>query len=455
MSSTAADSGLPATPSSGSAVMGVLQRLGRSLMLPIAVLPAAALLLRFGQPDMLGSNGAEPGGLADVAGFGWMADVAKVLANAGDVLFGALPLLFAVGVAVGFARRSDGSTAVAALVGYLIFDRVSKGLFFDAPATDAVHKRVAQTVVGPDGKPVEVINWAAGNPTGVLGGIIIGIVAALLWQRYHRIKLPAWLAFFGGRRFVPIITAFAAVVIGVAFGLVWPPIGEWINSFGQWLADNNEVGAGVYGVANRLLIPLGLHHIINSIVWFQVPGCTVKGVQFSGDLTCYLQGADGFGSFMAGYFPVMMFGLPAAAIAIWRAAPAHRRPAVGGIMISAALVSFVTGITEPIEFAFIFVAPLLFVVHAILTGISMALVAALDGRLGFGFSAGVTDALLNIGKGNTHNFWLIMGIGLVYAALYYAIFTFLIKKLNIMTPGREPEPDVDSGETTESARARP
>ncbi|WP_155354833.1 PTS transporter subunit EIIC [Acrocarpospora macrocephala] len=437
-----------------STVMSVLQRLGRSLMLPIAVLPAAALLLRFGQPDMLGSNGAEPGGLADVAGFGWMANVAKVLANAGDVLFGALPLLFAIGVAIGFARKSDGSTAVAALVGYLIFDRVSKGLFFDAPAADVVHQRVAQQVVGADGKPVEAINWAAGNPTGVLGGIVIGLVAALLWQRYYRIKLPAWLAFFGGRRFVPIVTAFAGVLLGVVFGLVWPPIGEVMNNFGSWLADHNEVGAGVYGTANRLLIPLGLHHIINSIVWFQVPGCAVNGTQFTGDLTCYLQGADGAGSFMTGFFPVMMFGLPAAAIAIWRAAPPHRRTAVGGIMISAALVSFVTGITEPIEFAFIFVAPVLFVVHALLTGLSMALLAALDARLGFGFSAGATDALLNIGKGNTHNFWLVMLVGVIYAAVYYVVFSFLIRRLNIMTPGREPEPDVDSGESTETTQSR-
>ncbi|WP_433223119.1 PTS transporter subunit EIIC [Microtetraspora malaysiensis] len=455
MSSRSAETGPPAVPSSGSVVMGLLQRLGRSLMLPIVVLPAAAILKRFGQPDMLGSNGPAPGGLADVAGFEWVAHVATVLLNAGDALFDALPLLFAVGVAVGFARRSDGSTAVAALVGYLVFDRVTKGLFFQAPAVDAVHKRVAHTVVGADGVALDTINWSANNPTGVLGGIVIGVVTALLWQRYYRIKLPAWLAFFGGRRFVPIVTAFAGVVLGVVFGLIWPPVGEWINSLGKVIADNSVVGAGVYGVANRLLIPLGLHHIINSIVWFQVPGCSnAAGAQFAGDLTCYLQGADGFGSFMTGFFPVMMFGLPAAAVAIWRAAPAHRRPAVGGIMISAALVSFVTGITEPIEFAFIFVAPLLFVVHAVLTGVSMALTAWLGGRLGFGFSAGATDALLNISKSNTHQFWLVMGIGVVYAVIYYAVFSFLIKKLNFMTPGREPEPDVDSGESAEPVRTR-
>jgi phosphotransferase system glucose/maltose/N-acetylglucosamine-specific IIC component len=443
MTSSSADAGLPAAPARQSAVMAVLSRIGRSLMLPIAALPAAAILLRIGQDDLLGRTDNAT-----------LDKIAQMVGGAGGALFDALPLLFAVGVAVGFARRSDGSTALAAVVGYLVWDRVTHLMFFDASADSAVHTKVVQNVVGADGKPTEALNLASANPTGVLGGILIGLVAAVLWQRYYRIKLPAWLAFFGGRRFVPIITALAALILAVIFGLIWQPIGQGLSSFGEWLADNSTLGAGIYGVVNRALIPFGLHHFVNSIVWFTVPECTVGATQAAGDLNCYFAGQDGAGAFMAGFFPVMMFGLPAAALAIWRTALPHRRAAVGGIMISAALISFVTGITEPIEFAFIFVAPLLFVVHAILTGISMALVAALDGRLGFGFSAGVTDALLNIGKGNTHNFWLIMGIGLVYAALYYAIFTFLIKKLNIMTPGREPEPDVDSGETTESG-ARP
>ncbi|WP_327043974.1 PTS transporter subunit EIIC [Microbispora sp. NBC_01189] len=441
MSSTSADAGLPAAPSGQNALLTALSRIGRSLMLPIAALPAAALLLRIGQDDLLGRTDNAT-----------LDKIAQVVGGAGGALFDALPLLFAVGVAVGFARRSDGSTALAAVVGYLVWDRVTHLMFFDAAADAAVHKKVAQSVLGADGKPAEALNLASANPTGVLGGILMGLVAAVLWQRYYRTKLPAYLAFFGGRRFVPILTALAGLVLGVVFGLIWSPIGEGLTNFGDWLARHSTLGAGIYGIVNRGLIPFGLHHFVNSIVWFQVPPCDT--LHTGGDLNCYFAGQDGAGAFMAGFFPIMMFGLPAAAIAMWRAAPPHRRATVGGIMISSALISFVTGITEPIEFAFIFVAPVLFAVHALLTGVSMALVAFLDGRLGFGFSAGAIDAALNATKDNTHNFWLIMLIGVVYFVLYYVIFSFLIKKLNIMTPGREPEPDVDSGESAETARAR-
>ncbi|GGO12232.1 PTS sugar transporter subunit IIA [Microbispora rosea subsp. aerata] len=443
MSSTSADAGLPAAPSSQNAVMTALSRIGRSLMLPIAALPAAALLLRLGQDDLLGRTDNAT-----------LDKIAQVIGGAGGALFDALPLLFAIGVAVGFARRADGSTALAAVVGYLVWDRVTHLMFFDAAADSAVHKKVAQSVLGADGQPSEVLNLASANPTGVLGGILMGLVAAVLWQRYYRTKLPAYLAFFGGRRFVPILTALAGLVLGVVFGLIWPPIGQGLSNFGDWLATHSTLGAGIYGIVNRGLIPFGLHHFVNSIVWFTVPECTVGATQAAGDLNCYFAGQDGAGAFMAGFFPVMMFGLPAAALAMWRSAPVNRRAAIGSIMISTAAISFVTGITEPIEFAFIFVAPVLFAVHALLTGVSMALVAALDGRLGFGFSAGAIDAVLNATKDNTHNFWLIMLIGVVYFVLYYVIFSFLIKKLNIMTPGREPEPDVDSGESADSARAR-
>ncbi|WP_344491626.1 PTS transporter subunit EIIC [Nonomuraea monospora] len=422
--------------------MTVLQRLGRSLMLPIAALPAAALLQRFGQPDMLGSNGAEPGGLADVAGMAWMNEVAAVLAAAGAALFDNLPLLFAVGVAIGFARKSDGSTALAAVVGYLVFDRVTKVMFFGSDIRDTVAVRVA------DAQGIrEIVDNGVQNPTKVLGGIVIGLVTALLWQRFHRIKLPSWLAFFGGRRFVPIITSIVALLLGVAFGWLWPVIGEWIRHAGEALAAIGPIGTGIYGLINRLLIPLGLHHFVNSVVWYVVPQCDVGGKVLGGDWNCYFGGAPHSGQFMAGFFPVMMFALPAAALAMWRAAPAHRRATVGGIMLSAALASFVTGITEPIEFAFIFVAPLLLVVHAILTGLAMALTTLIGGQLGFGFSAGLLDLLLNASKSNTENLPGILVLGVVYGAVYYVVFTFLIRRLNIMTPGREPEPDLDSGET--------
>ncbi|MFI7638632.1 PTS transporter subunit EIIC [Nonomuraea sp. NPDC049400] len=431
-----------ARPSPFARVMTVLQRLGRSLMLPIAALPAAALLLRFGQPDMLGSNGAEPGGLADVAGFAWMNQVAEVLAAAGAALLENLPLLFAVGVAIGFARKSDGSTALAAVVGYLVFDRVSKVMFFGSDIRDTVLIKEVQAQ-----GVKEVIDYGMQNPTKVLGGIVMGLVTALLWQRFHRIKLPSWLAFFGGRRFVPIITSIVALVIGVLFGWLWPVLGDWIRHAGEALTSIGPIGTGIYGLVNRLLIPLGLHHFVNSVVWYVVPQCEVGGRVLGGDWNCYFGGAPHSGQFMAGFFPIMMFALPAAALAMWRAAPAHRRATVGGIMLSAALASFVTGITEPIEFAFIFVAPLLLVVHAVLTGLAMALTTLIGGQLGFGFSAGLLDMLLNASKSNTENLPGILILGVVYGVVYYVVFTFLIRKLNIMTPGREPEPDVDSGET--------
>ncbi|MEV4804875.1 PTS transporter subunit EIIC [Nonomuraea sp. NPDC049421] len=431
-----------ARPSPFARTMSVLQRLGRSLMLPIAALPASALLQRFGQPDMLGANGAEPGGLADVAGLAWMSQVAEVLEAAGAALFENLPLLFAVGVAIGFARKSDGSTALAAVVGYLVFDRVTKVMF----AGSDIKETVLIKEVQPDGIK-EMINYGLQNPTRVLGGIVIGLLAALLWQRFHRIKLPAWLAFFGGRRFVPIVTSIAALLIGVLFGWLWPVIGEWISHAGEALASIGPVGTGVYGLINRLLIPLGLHHFANSVVWYVVPQCEVNGRVLGGDWNCYFGGDPHSGEFMAGFFPIMMFALPAAALAMWRAAPKHRRATVGGIMLSAALASFVTGITEPIEFAFIFVAPLLLVVHAVLTGLAMAVTTLIGGQLGFGFSAGLLDLLLNASKSNTENLAGILAIGAVYGVLYYAVFTFLIRRLNIQTPGREPEPDVDSGET--------
>ncbi|MET8001476.1 PTS transporter subunit EIIC [Nonomuraea glycinis] len=430
-----------ARPSPFSRLMNVLQRLGRSLMLPIAALPAAALLLRFGQPDMLGSNGAAPGGLADVSGLAWMNQVAEVLAAAGAALFENLPLLFAVGVAIGFARKSDGTTALAAVVGYLVFDRVTKVMFFGSAIRETVVIKEAQAQ-----GIIEIINYGMQNPTKVLGGIMMGLVTALLWQRFHRIKLPSWLAFFGGRRFVPIVTSFAALVLGVLIGWIWPTLGEWIGQAGEVLTTLGPLGTGLYGLINRLLIPLGLHHFVNSIVWHVVPQCEVGGRVLGGDWNCYFGGAPVSGQFMAGFFPIMMFALPAAALAMWRAAPAHRRATVGGIMLSAALASLVTGITEPIEFAFIFVAPLLLVVHAVLTGLAMALTTLIGGQLGFGFSAGLLDMLLNAGKSNTQNLPGILLIGLVYAVVYYVVFSFLIRRMNIMTPGREPEADVDSGE---------
>ncbi|MGW4423586.1 PTS transporter subunit EIIC [Streptosporangium sp. NPDC004631] len=441
MSSLSADADLPAASPTGSAVMAVLQRLGRSLMLPIAVLPAAGLLLRLGQDDLVGRTDNV---LLD--------NVAHILGTAGGTLFDNLALLFAVGVAIGFARKSDGSTALAALVGYLVFHAVSMTMFFNL--FDAGLRKTISTEIfdrSHPGVPGVVLNLGAQNPTRVLGGIVMGLVSALLWQRFHRTRLPTWLAFFSGRRLVPVLTAFAGLVLGVIFGAVWPVIGSGLGAFGNWLAANSTVGAGVYGMANRALLPLGLHHIVNNVVWTQVPGCVVGGKQLAGDLVCFNNGAVGYGGFEAGLYPVLMFGLPAAAIAIWRAAPPHRRTAVGSIMISGALTAFLTGITEPIEFAFVFVAPILFVVHIVLTGISLAVASALGAKLAFSFSSGLIDLGLYGTAPNARNVPIILVMGLIYAVIYYTVFSFLIRRLNLATPGREPQ-EADPPSSTATAR---
>ncbi|MEU8343883.1 PTS system, N-acetylglucosamine-specific IIC component [Actinomadura meyerae] len=419
MTATTVDS----APRRGSSTLAVLQRIGRSLMLPIAVLPAAALLLRFGQADMLGADG-----------LGWDR-VAEIVGEAGNALFAALPLLFAVGVAIGFAKKSDGSTALAAVVGYLVFDRVSKIMFSH---TDELQGNVLITKV-TDEAQAQVIDWGAKNPTDVLGGILMGVIAALLYQRYYRIKLPTWLAFFGGRRFVPIITAVAGLALGIAIGFIWPLLGSWLTDAGEWITGAGAAGAGIYGVINRLLLPFGLHHIPNSLIWFVFGDYNTADGVVHGEINRYLAGDPDAGGFLAGFFPVLMFGLPGAALAMWHAAPKHRRPAVGGIMISAALTAFVTGVTEPIEFAFMFVAPVLYGVHVVLTGISMAVLEAAGAKLGFGFSAGGIDLLLNARKDNTSGLLLILGMGVLYFFLYYFIFRFLITRFNFATPGREPE----------------
>ncbi|MDT0186509.1 PTS transporter subunit EIIC [Microbacterium sp. ARD31] len=384
-----------------------VQKFGRSLMLPIAALPVAALLLRLGQPDLLGADG-----------LGWV-DVAAVIGAAGNALFANLPLLFAVGIAIGMAKKADGSTALAAVVGYLVFKGVGDAMspvILGAPEGDAEQ---------------QLINY------GVLGGIVAGLVSAWLWQRYHRISLPPYLAFFGGRRFVPIITAFAMLVISVLMSFVYPAFDSGITSLGEWVTDNSVLGGFVYGTLNRLLIPLGLHHILNNPPWFIFGEYTSGGETYHGDIARFLAGDPTAGAFMTGFFPIMMFALPAAALAIWHEAkPAHKK-AVGGIMLSAALTAFLTGVTEPLEFAFMFVAWPLYVMHAVLTGTSLALVNAIGIKDGFGFSAGLFDYALNFNIATDP--LLLIPIGLGYAAIYYFLFRFVIRKWNLKTPGREDE----------------
>ena len=367
-----------------------LVQLGKALMLPIAVLPVAGLLLRLGQPDLL-----------DIA----------FLAAAGNAVFSNLPVIFALGVAIGFAHENHGAAALAAYVGYVIQTSALKVL---DPSCDM----------------------------GVLGGIIAGVTAGLLYNKYRNVQLPSYLAFFGGKRFVPIITGGACLLIACAAYFIWPRIGKAISAFGDWTIQSGNIGLFFYGTANRLLIPLGLHHIINNLVWFQFGEFTAlqNGVQsvVQGDLTRFFAGDPAAGAFMAGFFPIMMFGLPAACLAMIRTADTARKKAIAGLLLSMALTSFLTGITEPIEFSFMFLAFPLYVLHAVLTGASLVIMNMLNVKLGFTFSAGLFDYILGYGLGT--NGWYLLPVGLAYGVAYYLLFVWAIRKWDLKTPGREDTP---------------
>ncbi len=273
---------------------------------------------------------------------------------------------------------------------------------------------------------------------GVLSGLIIGVIAGLLYNRYKDIKLPEWLAFFGGKRFVPIVTGLVALVLAAVFGLIWPPIQQGINFVGHWLIGSGEIGLFIYGVLNRLLLVTGLHHILNNLVWFVFGDFTnAAGAVVHGDLNRFFAGDPQAGSFMTGFFPVMMFGLPAACFAIYRNARPESRHLVGGMLLSMALTAFLTGVTEPIEFSFMFLAPVLYGVHAVLTGVSLALMHALDVKAGFTFSGGAFDYVLSYGI--SKNFWIVIPVGICYFAVYYSLFSFFIRRFNLATMGREPQ----------------
>ncbi|MGW6141011.1 PTS transporter subunit EIIC [Streptomyces sp. NPDC055144] len=411
---TTASAAPAAAKKKGAGAMAVMQRIGRSLMLPVAVLPAAALLVRFGQPDMLGRDSFPT----------FITKLASYMSAGGGALLDNMPLLFCVGIAIGFAKKSDGSTALAAVVGYLVFQKVL------ATFTDSSLPKVAAVA---DGK---IVMNAAPVNAGVLGGVVMGVVVALLYQKFYRTKLPDWAGFFGGRRLVPILSAFAGLVIGIVFGLIWPVLGTGLHNFGEWLVGSGAVGAGIFGVANRALIPIGMHHLLNSFPWFQAGSYEGK----SGDIARFLQGDPSAGQFMTGFFPIMMFALPAACLAIVHCARPERRKVVGGMMFSLAATAFVTGVTEPIEFTFMFIAPALYAIHAVLTGVSMALTWALGMKDGFGFSAGAVDYFLNLGIAT--NPWGLALVGLCFAVVYYVIFRFAITKFNIPTPGRESDEEL-------------
>lgn len=420
-------------------IFGVLQKVGKALMLPVAILPAAGILLAFG-------NALQNPTLVDIAPFlnnSGVEMVASVMEDAGNIIFGNLSLLFAVGVAVGLAG-GEGVAGLAAIIGFLIMN-VTMG-----------------TVLGIDAKDLKgSTEYAAvlGIPTlqtGVFGGIIVGIVAASMYNRFFEIELPSYLGFFAGKRFVPIATAASAVILGLIMIIIWPPIQHGLNVFSEnMLGANLTLSAFIFGLIERSLIPFGLHHIFYSPFWFEFGSYTTKaGTIVKGDQAIFMsQIKDGVqnltaGTFMVGKFPFMMFGLPAAALAIYHEARPEKKAIVGGLMGSAALTSFLTGITEPLEFSFLFVAPILFGIHAVFAGLSFMTMHLLNVKVGMTFSGELIDYVL-FGLINPQtNAWIIIPVGLVFAVIYYFGFRFAIRKFNLKTPGREDETEESDSSST-------
>ncbi|WP_106765940.1 PTS transporter subunit EIIC [Paenibacillus faecalis] len=391
-------------------MLAKLQKLGKSLMLPVATLPAAGILQGLAlidyQKDIpLGAVGA------------FLNQYVTPFMGAGAaVIFGNLALIFAIGVAIGFA--GDAVAALSALIGYLVLE----GVLARIP--------LQMSFIADDVK----LNM------GVLGGILIGIWSAYLYNKYHNIRMPDWLGFFAGKRFVPIITAVTTMVLATLVGMIWYPIQLAIAVFGNWVVELGGIGAFIFGTANRLLIPTGLHHVLNTIAWFQIGEFTnAAGEVVQGDLSRFFAGDPTAGMFMSGFFPIMMFAMPAAALAFVHTAKPSKRKIVGSLVIGSAVASFLTGITEPLEFTFMFLAPVLYVVHAILTGLSGLVMYLLDVHLGFAFSAGLIDFLVNL-KLST-NAWMLIPVGLAFGLVYYFLFRIIIVKLNLKTPGREDDED--------------
>jgi PTS system N-acetylglucosamine-specific IIC component len=388
-----------------------LQRLGKSLMLPIAVLPAAGILLRLGQDDLLGG--------INVPVIGPFFDA---MSAAGGALFTNLPLLFAVGVAIGFARKADGSTALSAVVGYLVMQAVFKTM-----------SPVVLNGVLDKGGDQALIDYS------VFGGIVVGLITAALFDRYHTIQLPAYLGFFGGRRFVPIAVSLATLIVAFAMSYFYPLFDAGLTGLGHFIGGSGALGAFVYGFANRMLIPVGLHHILNSYVWFIYGSYPTGEGVVTGELSRFAAGDPTAGLLTSGFYPILMFGLPGAALAMIQVANKKQKKVALGILSAAALTAFLTGVTEPLEFSFMFVAFPLYIVHAILTGLSLAIAYLLDIHLGFSFSAGLVDLLLYCTAPAAKNIPLLVVVGIGFSLVYYLLFRFVIVRWNMRTPGREVE----------------
>ncbi|MDR7939264.1 N-acetylglucosamine-specific PTS transporter subunit IIBC [Enterobacter soli] len=391
-------------------ILGYLQKVGRALMVPVATLPAAAILMGIGywiDPISWGGDNA----------------LAALFIKSGAAIIEHMSVLFAIGVAYGMSKDKDGAAALTGFVGFLVLTTLC------SPAAVSMIQKI----------PLDQVPAAFGKIENQFVGILVGIISAELYNRFSGVELPKALSFFSGRRLVPILTSFLMIVVAFIMMYIWPVIFDGLVNFGEHIQKLGSVGAGVYAFFNRLLIPVGLHHALNSVFWFDVAGIN--------DIPNFLGGAQSIeagkavvgitGRYQAGFFPIMMFGLPGAALAIYHCARPENKAKVLGIMMAGAFAAFFTGITEPLEFSFMFVAPVLYVIHAVLTGISVFIAASMQWIAGFGFSAGLVDMVLSSRNPLATHWWMLIPQGLVFFAIYYVVFRFTITKFNLMTPGRE------------------
>lgn len=391
-------------------ILGYMQKVGRALMVPVAVLPAAAILMGIGY-------------WIDPNGWGGGSPMAAFLIKAGAAVIENMSVLFAVGVAYGMSKDKDGAAALSGLVGFLVVTTLL------SPGA------VAQI----QGIPLADVPFAFNKIDNQFVGILVGIISAELYNKFSGVELHKALAFFSGRRLVPIVVSVVMIVVSFVLMAIWPVIFSGLQSFGEAIAGLGDVGAGLYAFFNRLLIPVGLHHALNSVFWFDVAGIN--------DIPNFLSGQSGIdagtaiigktGMYQAGFFPIMMFGLPGAALAIYSAAKVENKEKTASIMLAAALASFFTGVTEPLEFSFMFVAPLLYVIHALLTGISVYFAASMEWMAGFGFSAGLVDLILSSSNPLATKWYMLIVQGIAFFFIYYFIFLALIKGMDLKTPGRE------------------
>ncbi len=391
-------------------ILNYLQRIGRALMVPVAVLPAAALLMGIGY-------------WIDPTGWGGNSQLAAFLIKSGAAIIDNMAILFAVGIAFGMSRDQHGSAALSGLVGFFVITTLL--------SPGAVSQLLSI--------PADQVPIAFNKISNPFIGILVGTISATLYNRFHHVALPSALSFFSGKRLVPIVVSVVMIILAFILLYIWPVVFDGLTNFGKSIKDMGPAGAGIYAFFNRLLIPVGLHHALNNVFWFDVAGIN--------DIPNFLGGAKSIaegkavlgvtGMYQAGFFPIMMFGLPAAALAIYHSAKPSKKAQVASLMIAAALSSFFTGVTEPLEFAFMFVAPVLYVLHALLTGLSVFIAATMQWIAGFGFSAGFVDMLLSSRNPLANNWYMLIIQGLIFAVIYYFVFRATIKLFNLKTPGRE------------------